>query len=172
MEDYRSEVCVLVVAVEMATMSGADGDFIWGNELQEGTHQEAAALFLPVQHNEVKLPTNKHREGIFSRDNVSRPVHSALTDTIRWQNVSSSKHHSVLITFKCKSKGIRLRQVIFNNTSSWAITIFICHHLIDLCPFQFVYSMLITFLGEWGQQPLFLPTVDVHSHQHLPSQMV
>lgn len=33
MEDYRSEVCVLVVAVEMATMSGADGDFIWGNEL-------------------------------------------------------------------------------------------------------------------------------------------
>lgn len=141
--------------------------FVWGNEPQEGTHQEAATLFLLMQHNEIKPPVNKNREGIFSRD-VSQPLHSALTNIIHWQNVNSGKCHSALITFKCKSKGIRLRQVIFNNTSSWAITIFICHHLIDLCPFQFAYFMLITFLGWWGQQPLFLPTVDVHSHQHLP----
>ena len=140
----------------------------------EMSHRRAqgATLFLLVQHNEVKLQRNKNREGIFSRDDVSRPLHSTVTNTIRWQNGNSSKCHSVLITFKCKSKGIRLRQVIFNNTSSWAITIFICHHLIDLRPFQFVYFMLITCQGEWGQQPLFLPTVDVHSHQHLPSQMV
>lgn len=62
------------------------------------------------------------------------------------------KCRSVLITFKCKSKGTGLRQVIFNNTSSWAIKIFICHHLIDWCSFQlFVYFMLVTFLGQWEQ---------------------
>ena len=41
MEDYRSEVRVLQVAVEIATMSRADGDFIWGNEPQEGTRSHA-----------------------------------------------------------------------------------------------------------------------------------
>lgn len=41
MEDYRSEVRVLQVAVEIATMSRADGDFIWGNEPQEGTRSRS-----------------------------------------------------------------------------------------------------------------------------------
>lgn len=103
--------------------------------------------FLLLQHNEVKLQMDANREGVFSSD-VSRHLHSAPANTISWQNENSSKCHSVLITFKCKSKGVRLRQVIFNSTSSWAITIFICRHLIDLCPFQlFVYFMLITVLG-------------------------
>lgn len=101
---------------------------------------------------EVKLQMNENRDGLFSKDNASRHLHSALKNTISWQNENSSKCHSVLITFKCKSKGIRVRQVIFNNISSWAIKIFICHHLIYLCPFQlFVFFMLITSLGQWEQ---------------------
>lgn len=58
------------------------------------------------------------------------------TSTISCQKGSCNECHPMLITFKCKSKDIQCRQVIFNNTSSRVIKFFICHHLIDLCPFQ------------------------------------
>lgn len=137
----------------MAALSWAQDGFS-GEEVSHGsdcTRKPPGSLLMPCNEG-VQLQMSENRDGIFSKDNASWHLQSALTNTVNWQNENSSKCHSMLITFKCKSKGTRLRRVIFNNTSSLAIKIFICHHLIDLCLFQlFVYFMLITFLGQWEQ---------------------
>lgn len=118
---------------------------------------------------------NENRDGIFSKDNACRHLPSTLVSTISWQNENSSEYHSALIMLKCKSKGIRRRRVIFNNTSSWAMKIFICHHLIDLCPFQlFVcFGLVCSWAGGNKQPSALVPSpAPIHFHSsHLLSPM-
>lgn len=102
---------------------------------------------------EVKLQMSENRDGIFSKANACRHLHSTPANTISWQTENGSECHSVLIMLKCKSKGIQLRQVIFNNTSSWATKIFICHHLIDLCPFQLFVCFCLVCSWASGNRP-------------------
>lgn len=113
---------------------------------------------------EVKLQMSENRDGIFSKANACRHLHSTPANTISWQTENGSECHSVLIMLKCKSKGIQLRQVIFNNTSSWATKIFICHHLIDLCPFQLFVCFAWCVPGLVGTGPTYIHSPYLPSH--------